>query len=84
MKMEKLDCGKRKDIGMNKFRKTTPAENQIILDWINQEYWTNYNSIQELLDEDYDELAEYMFFCAMYGINRILHYDNHNIYIEIL
>ena len=41
----------------------------------------DYESIEDLLSTDYDELSEMMYECA-FGINRILHYDNHNIYIE--
>ena len=63
------------------FRKISTQEGQMILDWINKEYNVEYGSIQELLDTDIDELSEIMYECA-FGINRILHYDNHNIYIE--
>ena len=63
------------------FRKITEEEGQLILDWINKEFCVDYESIQELLDTDIDELSEVMYECA-FGINRLLHYDNHNIYIE--
>lgn len=63
------------------FRKTTEAENQMILDWINDKFYTDYESIQELLDTDIDELSEIMYECA-FSINRLLHYDNHDIYVE--
>ena len=63
------------------FRKINKKEEQLILNWINEEYCTEYESIQELLDTDIDELSEIMYECA-FGINRILHYDNHDIYIE--
>lgn len=63
------------------FRKINKKEEQLILNWINEEYCTDYESIQELLDTDIDELSELMYECA-FGINRILHYDDHDIYIE--
>lgn len=63
------------------FRKINKKEEQLILNWINEEYCTEYESIQELLDTDIDELSEVMYECA-FGINRILHYDDHDIYIE--
>ena len=63
------------------FRKISTQEGQMILNWINKEYDVDYESIQELLDTDIDELSEVMYECA-FGINRLLHYDNHNIYIE--
>lgn len=81
--MEKLDSGKLKDTGMNKFRKINADEAELILNWINEEYCVDYETIEELLDTDYDELSEIMYECAI-GINKILHYDNHNIYIENL
>ena len=65
------------------FRKINSNEAELILNWINEEYCVDYESIEELLDTDIDELSEIMFCCAL-GINQILHYDNHNIYIEIL
>ena len=63
------------------FRKINKKEEQLILNWINEEYCTEYESIQEFLDTDIDELSEVMYECA-FGINRILHYDDYDIYIE--
>ena len=63
------------------FRKITKEEGQLILDWINKEFCVELESIQELLDTDIDELSEVMYQCA-FGINRLLRYDNHDIYIE--
>ena len=67
---------------MTNFRKINADEADLIINWINKEYCIDYESIQELLDTDIDELSEVMFQCVL-GINRLLHYDNHNIYIEI-
>ena len=62
-------------------RKISLQEEEMILNWINKKYCVDYESIQQLLDTDIDELSEVMYECA-FGINRILHYDNHDIYIE--
>lgn len=64
------------------FRKINASEEQLILDWINNEYCLDLESASELLhDTDEDELSVVMYECA-FGINRLLRYDNHNIYIE--
>ena len=64
------------------FRKVNASEEQLILNWINNKYALDLESISELLhDMDVDELSEVMWNCA-FGINKLLHYDNHNIYIE--
>ena len=68
---------------MPEFRVINADEAKMILDWINKEYCVDYESIQELLDTDIDELSEVMYECA-FGINRLLHYDNNFVYIENL
>ena len=64
-------------------RKINADELKIVLDWINYEYCVDHESMEELLDTDEDELSVVMYKCGL-AINRILHYDSHDIYVEDL